>query len=386
MRIILAGIIGRYPWGGVTWCSLMYLLGLRELGHDVYYLEDTCESNYDPIINSLAKNPAYALDYIDRSLRPFGFGERWHYVDFMGKGYGMSAAKWREVCETADLLLVLSGGCWIWRDSYLRIPMKAFIDSDPAFTQIAIDRSAQSSGEDEQKQSYADFFRTYDRLFTFGRNIGTPKCTVPTAGFTWQHTWQPVSVGMWDTTNRTLPHRDVWTTVMTWKIESFIEIGGNKDQEFQKVLDLPAGSRQRGGPQIELAVNGPIEFLRDHGWRCVEAYPVSADLWRYHSYICSSRGEFSVAKHTYVDTNSGWFSDRSACYLAAGRPAVVQETGFGETLPTGAGLLSWRSADEAVEGLVRVEAEYEKHCEAARSLARAHFGSDVVLHELLDQC
>ncbi|GAF77773.1 unnamed protein product, partial [marine sediment metagenome] len=344
MKIIFAGIIGRYPWGGVTWCSLMYLLGLRKLGHEVHYLEDTGECNYDPEINAIATNPRYALDYIDRNLRPFGLGGNWCYVDYQGGHHGIAQGKWERICREADLFLILSGGCWTWRDHYLSIPVKVFIDSDPAFTQIAIHEALKEYQTNEKKRWYVDFFRTYDHLFTFGANIGTPRCGVPTDELNWHHTWQPVCMDLWTPPTGQLPTRAEWTTVMTWAIESFKDIGGYKNQEFLKILNLAERCRAAGGPHIELAINGPKDFLRERGWRCVDAFAVSVDLWRYHAYITTSRGEFGVAKNTYVKTCCGWFSDRTACYLSAGRPAVVQDTNFSELLPTGRGLLAWRTA------------------------------------------
>jgi len=173
---------------------------------------------------------------------------------------------------------------------------------------------------------------------------------------------------------------------MTWTTKSFTDIGGNNDQEFMKVLELARRCREQGGPEIELAINGPKEFLREHGWRCVDAFAMSSDLWRYYSYLSTSRGEFGVAKHTYVHTNSGWFSDRTACYLATGRPAVVQETGFSEAIPTGRGLFSWRTAEEAFEAFKQVEADYLSHCRHARKLALEYFEDRKVLTQLLDKC
>lgn len=384
MRIILAGIIGRYPWGGVTWCSLMYLLGLRRLGHEVWYLEDTCECNYDPEINALATEPGYALRYISESLTPFGFRDRWCYVDYMGSHHGIPRDRWREICRSADLLLVLSGGVWVWRDEYLAIPLKAFIDSDPAFTQLALHQALRNAATDEKKRWYVDFFRAYDRHFTFGRAIGTPECSLPTGGFHWIPTTQPVCTDLWQPSP--LPPRRTWTTVMTWVIESFRDVGGNKDQEFLRVLDLPGRFPRGGGPELELAVNGPRDFLASHGWRCIDAFSVSRDPWRYRDYLSGSRGEFSVAKHTYVATRCGWFSDRTACYLAAGRPAVVQDTGFSRWLPAGEGLVAWTTPEEAVEGLLRVERDLPRHARAARRLAREHLSSERVLAALLDHC
>jgi hypothetical protein len=370
MNIILAGIAGRYPYGGVAWCSLMYLLGLRQLGHRVWYLEDTGECNFDPVANTLATEAGHALKFIQGCLAPFGLGEHWCYVDYRGEYHGYSRDAWRRVCAGADLFLDLSGGCWFWRDEYAAIPHSAFIDSDPAFTQLALAKSV---------PWYVEFFGRFHRLFTFGRNIGTPACPVPTSPFSWEHTWQPVCVDEWCPTSE--PPRRCFTTIMTWKIESFEDIGGNKDVEFLKILDLPS----RTDVPLELAVTGPQDLLNRHGWRCRDAFPVSHSLTAYRDYVRTSLGEFSVAKHTYVRTNSGWFSDRTECYLAAGRPSVVQDTGFSAHLPTGEGLFAYRTTDEARAGLEAVVADYGRHSQAARELALSHFAAEVVLPPLLER-
>src|SRR6266511_658895 len=148
---------------------------------------------------------------------------------------------------------------------------------------------------------------------------------------------------------------------MTWKTESFADVDGNKDREFGKILHLPSLTNL----PIELAVNGPEEFLQQRGWRCRDAFSVSSNINVYRDYLRSSLGEFSVAKHAYVATNSGWFSDRTECYLASGRPAVVQDTGFSAHVPTGAGLFAYRTADEARAALEAITADYERHARAA---------------------
>lgn len=371
MNIILAGIMGRYPFGGVAWCSLMYLLGLRRLGHRVWYLEDMAECNYDPVGRTLRTDPRYALDFIHSTLSPYGFAERWCYVDYLGHNYyGHSREAWRDVCRGADLLLNLSGGFWTWRDEYAAVPHVAYIDSDPAFTQMEIDRKGPAR---------VGFFSQFGSLFTFGRNIGSPDSPVRTAPLRWEHTWQPVCTEEWRPTGEL--SRPCFTTIMTWKIKSFKEIGGNKDVEFLKVLDLPS----RTNIPIELAVNGPRELLREKGWRCRDPFPISRDTSVYRDYVRQSYGEFSVAKHTYVKTNSGWFSDRTACYLASGRPAVVQDTGFSAHLPTGDGLIPYNVLDEAKAGLESVVADYARHAAAARDLAVEHFAADVVLPPLLER-
>jgi hypothetical protein len=371
MNIVVAGIIGRYPYGGVAWCSLMYLLGLQKLGHRVWYLEDTGEANFDPVQNTMATEPDYALRFIDETLRPFGFGECWCYVDHTGNYYGHSAEQWKEICRSADAFLNLSGGSWFWREEYAAIPLKAFIDTDPAFTQLSI-----AKGE----EWYLDFFRGFDCLFTFGSNIGTPRSDVPVGDFHWMHTWQPVVMDEW--TPPAGDVRDVFTTVMSWRIHSFSDIGGNKDVEFMKILDLPSASPDN---RIELAVSGPSSFLEQHGWKCRDAFEVSSDIHRYRDYIRSSYGEFSIAKNTYVRTNSGWFSDRTECYMASGRPAVVQDTGFSTTLPTGQGLLTFQTMEEALDGLAAVRSDQRRHGRIAREIAAAHFASEVVLTRLLDR-
>lgn len=372
MNIIVAGIMGRYPYGGVAWCSLMYLLGLRRLGHRVWYLEDTGECNFDPVANTIETDPTYAVNFIRRTLESRGLADAWCYVDYTGKYYGRSRPQWQNVCRDADLFLNLSGGCWFWRDEYAAIPHSAFIDSDPAFTQLAVAKG---------NEWYVNFFRGYDALFTFGRNIGTDSCDVPTDGWRWDHTWQPVVMDLWRPDPA--PPRDTFTTIMSWVIESFKDIGGNKDREFERILSLPG--LVNTPLEIALATRPPQELLRSYGWNCRDAFPISHDLDSYHNYIRSSLGEFSVAKHTYVSTRSGWFSDRTECYLAAGRPAVVQDTGFSAHLPTGEGLFAYDTMEQAADALEAVVSDWPRHSAAARAVAGAHFDSDIVLPQLLER-
>jgi hypothetical protein len=369
MRILFAGIIARYPFGGVTWCSLMYLLGLRALGHEVFYIEDTGECVYDPVQNTRATDPSYGTNYISHALEPFGLGDRWTFVNYDGTYHGRSASDVRQYCADADLYLNLSGGSWFWRDEYARIPRKAFIDSDPAFTQLAIAKA---------EPWYVAFFRRFDHLFTFGSNIGTAVSPVPTGDFAWHKTWQPITLDDWRTDR---PPGDRFTSVMTWQIESFTDVGGNKDQEFLKYLDLPARTPQ----PFELAINGPQTLLREHGWSTVDAMGVSRTPGDYRDFIQRSKAEFGVAKHTYVATRSGWFSDRTECYLAAGRPALVQDTGWTAHLPSGEGLLAFSTPDEAIGGIDRINSDYDRHARMAADIAREHFDARRVLPPLLEK-
>jgi hypothetical protein len=368
VKILFAGIIARHPFGGVAWCSLMYLLGLRALGHDVFYIEDTGECVYDPVQNAVSLDPSYGIGHIHRTLEPFGLADRWAFVNYDGRYWGRSADDVRRFCADADLFLNLSGGAWFWRDEYARVPHSAFIDSDPGFTQLAIHKA---------EPWYVEFFARFNRLFTFGANIGTPASPVPVDQFTWHKTWQPVILDQWRADRAP---GDRFTTVMTWKIESFADVGGNKDQEFLALIDLPSRTSQR----FELAVNGPQQLLRDHGWCTVDAMSTSRTLWDYREFIHRSKAEFAVAKRTYVANRTGWFSDRTECYLASGRPALVQDTGWTSHLPAGDGLLAFSTLDEAVAGVDCINSGYARHREAAAAIARDYFDASRVLPALLE--
>jgi hypothetical protein len=346
MKILFAGIIARYPFGGVTWCSLMYLLGLRALGHEVFYVEDTGECVYDPVQNTRSTDPSYGTCYIHAALEPFGLGDRWTFVNYDGSYHGQTAEAVRRYCAEADLFINLSGGSWFWRDEYARIPRKIFIDSDPAFTQLAIAKAV---------PWYVEFFGRFDRLFTFGSNIGTPASPVPTGSFTWHKTWQPITLDDW---RATVTPKDCFTTVMT-----------------------PA----RTQPPFELAINGPQQLLQAHGWKTIDAMGVSRTPWGYRDFIHRSRAEFAVAKHTYVTTRSGWFSDRTECYLASGRPALVQDTGWSAHLPSGEGLLAFSTPEEALAGIDLINSRYDRHARRAVEIAREQFDARVVLTRLLDE-
>jgi hypothetical protein len=351
----------------VTWCSLMYMVGLRALGHEVFYVEDTGECIYDPVQNARVTDPTYGTSYLQACLEPFGFGDKWSFVNYDGSYHGQSHDTVKRFCEDADLYICLSGGSWFWRDEYARIPRSVFIDSDPAFTQLAISKG---SGW------YRDFFARFDHLFTFGANIGAG-AEVPTGDFTWHKTWQPVTIDAWRPTR---PPGSRFTTVMTWKIESFTDVGGNKDEEFLRYLDLPTRTRQ----PFELAINGPRTMLEAHGWPTVDAMAASRTPWTYRDFIHQSRAEFGIAKHTYVATRSGWFSDRTECYLASGRPALVQDTGWSAHLPAGEGLLAFATPEEALAGIDAINGDYTRHAARAAEIAREHFAADRLLPPLLE--
>ena len=272
MKILFAGIIARYPFGGVTWCSLMYLLGLRALGHEVFYIEDTGECVYDPVQNTRATDPVlrhHATSTTRSSRSASAIAGRSSTTT--APTTARSADEVRRYCADADLFINLSGGSWFWRDEYARIPRKVFIDSDPAFTQLAIAKA---------EPWYVEFFQRFDHLFTFGANIGTPASPVPTGEL---HVAQDLAAGRRSTTGApTRAPRDRFTTVMTWQIESFADVGGNKDQEFVKFIDLPSRTPQ----PLRARDQRPADSCcASTAGTTVDAMSVSRTLWDYRDFI-----------------------------------------------------------------------------------------------------
>jgi hypothetical protein len=371
-RLVLAGIVGRYPVGGVTWCALQYIACFQRLGYDVIYLEDTGECNFDPVQNAIATDPAYALDYIRRQLELVGLEDAWAYIDYQGGYHGKTRAQVVEACTGADLMVNLSGGCWKMRPEYERLP-KVFIDTDPGFTQQAIAEAGEGW--------YRDFFAAHDALFTFALRVGEPDCTLAETPFRWEPTIQPVHLDFWPETPA--PRDGPFTTILSWTTDSFPGIGKGKADELLRLIELP----EKTSEQILLAIAGkpPTETLAEHGWGLTDAVETTIDAEAYRRFIQSSKAELGFAKAMYVETRSGWFSDRTQCYLASGRPALVRETGLSDVLPVGEGLLSFEDADGILEGIERISADYDLHARRAREIAEEHFAGTTVLRSLLER-
>lgn len=378
MRIIVTGLVGQYAFGGVAWDYLQYVEGFRRLGHDVFYLEDTETWPYDPIHNTVSADCAYNVNYLRGVMEKLGLDGRWIYRNCPDASYhGHTQADAEKICASADLFVNVSGCGWL-RPEYAAIPRKVFIDSDPMFTQIGL-LSA--------KKDVSDRVRAHDFHFTFAENIGQPDCRIPSAELRWIPTRQPIVLDWWPVA-REQP-RDVFTTVMNWvsyKGSEFAgETWGQKDIEFMKFVDLP----QRSSQKFEIAMGmgpgkkRPTEILRRKRWLIVEPDERLPDPWTYRDYLRESKAEWSIAKEAYVKSHSGWFSCRSACYLALGRPCVLQDTGWSKIYPTGKGLFAFQTMDEAVTAIEAVNADYIAHCAVARSLAMEMFDARKVLGELL---
>lgn len=375
-------MIATYPVGGVAWDYGQYALGLEQLGWEVFYLEDTGGPTYDPGNGLYGDECSYGVSFLRSSLEEMSprLGDRWRFRAIDGTTHGLSDAAFAEVVASADLLINVSGSALL-RDAYMRCPRKVLIDTDPGWNHFVNYPKWDSNPGWQGTHGW----RSHDLFFTYAEQIGSSQCALPELGIEWRRTRPPVVMDRWAAQSP----GSTWTTVMTWN--NFRKpvvyrgvIYGTKEMEFWKVESLPKVCAS----QFELAVGGaqpPVERWRGLGWSVVDSKSVSGSAADYRSYVQSSRGEFSVGKNLYVATHSGWFSCRSACYLAAGRPVVAQDTGFSYVLPTGEGLLAFSDFDEARDAIERVEADYERHQQKAKEIARTCFDARVVLGELLGQ-
>jgi hypothetical protein len=373
--IIFSGSIGRLPYGGHAWIDMQYLAGLSELGHEVYYLEECGEESwvYSWEEERLTTDMEYPASYVRSCLELLGLGKRWIYRAG-DSSKGMSAEEFREVCSQADLMLIRAVPLAIWRPEYELPRKRAFIDADPGFTQISLVK-----GHPELEATV----ERCNRLFTIGQRIGAPDCPIPAGGKEWVKTLPPVSLKHWTfAEDGPATH---FTSVMHWRGFRDVEyegvLYGQKDKEYPKFLDLPKLTAQ---PLRVALTGGDSNRMSRKGWEVVEGWKESRTPESYRAFIRDSRAEFGVAKHGYVLMQGGWFSDRSVCYLACGRPVLVEDTGLGDWLPLGEGILTFRDIPGALGGIDAINANYDGHRRAARLLAEEYFSTERVLPPLLD--
>ena len=372
----MLGYLVRGPIGGMAWHHLQYVLGLHSLGHDVCFAEDSDNypSCYDPTRGVVDGDPTYGLAFCDAAFRRIGLGERWTYYDaHRGQWHGAAANRALDLFAAADVVLNLSGVNPLrsWSEN---IPVRVLVDTDPLFTQV---RHLTDCAAKDAALAHTAFF-------TFGESIPTGRSAVPSDGLPWQATRQPIALEAWPFTPG--PGDGRFTSVMQWDSYPPVEHGGRqygmKSYSFEPFWDLP----KLLGPRLELAVGSPSaprERLAAAGWLLADPLVVTRDPWTYQAYLQQSKAEFGVAKHGYVASRCGWFSERSAAYLASGRPCLVQDTGFSQHLPTGNGLVPFRTLDEAAAGAADIDGRYSAHCRAAREIAAQHFDARTVLAHLL---
>jgi len=386
VKVVVTGLVASFPLGGVAWDYLAYVDGFRRLGCDVLYLEDTGQWLYDPARETFTDDATGNIRWLAEALRTLDLpAERFAVRVPDGTFHGAGREAVTRFCRSADLFLNVSGACWL-RDEYRGAKCTAYLDSDPGYTQAKL--LAQERGEATRDQAFSvGLIRHHDRFFTFAENMGQPDCSVPDSGLSWTPTRQPVVLERWPFSFDASAGR--FTTVMSWKTDVSLPMidgvrHGGKDVEFSRFLDLP----RRTHVPIEVAISGaaPLDRLRAHGWHLVSARDKSATMEAYRAYLAQSRGEWSVSKNVYVALRSGWFSCRSAVYLALGKPVVVQDTGWSQYYPTGAGLFAFETADEALAGLETADGDYRRQCEAARAVAESAFAADKVLERLLADC
>jgi hypothetical protein len=379
--IVVSSVVANKPLnGGNAWAVLGWVLGLKKLGFRVCFVEQIGkEGCVDATGAPTTFERSVNLAYFERVTEEFGLAGSAALVYEHGKQvHGLTYAQLLGVAETADLLVNITGHLTL-KPLMRRIDRKAYVDLDPGFTQFWY-----ASGDTGARLEGHDFY------FTVGENVGTRFCPIPVDGVRWRPTRQPVPLDHWPVSAGGASER--FTTVATWRgpygtVEYGGKTFGSKVHEFRKVIEMP----ERASPRFEIALDihpdeeKDLNLLRRHGWRLVDPRATVPDPDAFRRYIQGSGAEFSVAQGVYVQTHSGWFSDRTARYLASGKPALVQDTGFGRNYPVGEGLLAFGTLEEAVEGAARIGRDYDGHSRAARALAEEYFDSDKVLGRFIDE-
>jgi hypothetical protein len=378
MNIIVAGTIGRSGLGGQAWAVLQYLLGFRALGHRVTYLEDCGQSSwiYNWDKNEWTTELEYPAGYVHACLEPFGLGADWIYRTDEGS-LGLPLDELLQRCESADLLIMRAVPLWIWRPEYDRPKRRAFLDVDPGFTQATL-----QSGD----KGWLEGVARAERALTYGQRVGQTGCLMPSTAQLWLPTLPPVHLPQWPIQPPALSDT-CYTSVIRWQgfrdVTVDGKVFGQRDKQFAQHLDLPA----KTGARFCVAMMGTEPAtLERHGWRVLPGEQISKTPHSYRDFIQQSRAEICIPKHGYVEMRTGWVSDRSVCYLASGRPVVMEETGLSDCIGTGDGLVTFRGGEEAVLAIKAVEANYLEHSRGARALAEGLFSTAVVLPRLLDDC
>lgn len=377
--VVVAGYFARCPLGGYGWQVLHYLLGFEELGFEAYFYEDTqlVSDCFDPVTRSVPAPCDRGVRVLAEFFQVQGLGQRWHFWDAVtDRRFGLSQSDFNDVLERARVVVTLAA---VTRVSPVHRAIRVFIDLDPGYTQFRC-----RNGDGALRTLLAE----HDRHFTIGELIGSSRCAVPTGGFTWLPTRQPVVTRLWATSPP--PANAPFTTIGRWH-ETRREVvtesgryGWSKREEWQRFLDLPRRVPYRFALAMDVAKQPQdLDLLSSYGWEVIDPLTVSADPFRYRDFICSSSGEFTTAKDLNVRLCTGWFSDRSACYLAAGRPVVTQATGFELLLPTGEGLFAVSSVEDAAKAIREIGCNAARHQAAAKRIARNYFEASLVIAELM---
>jgi hypothetical protein len=375
LTILFSGMIAADPHqGGATWAVLQYLLGLRRLGHDVYFVEPVPTKSIRPAGSRLidSTNAQYFQSVVSR----FGLTGHAALLDDDGSTAGLSMNELAAIAGRADVLINISG--MLTTPALLEpIATRVYLDLDPAFIQLW-----HATGTDMR-------FDAHTHFVTVGRGIGSAACAIPTCGRSWISTAQPVVLQEWPVAPRIT--FDALTTIGSWRGYGSIEHHGvhygQKAHSLRRLIELPGLTRQRFvlAMGIHPEEAGDLAALERNHWQLIDPFEIAGTPDDYRRFIQQSKAEFGIAKSGYAVSRCQWFSDRSAAYLASGKPVIAQDTGFGQWLPTGQGLFSFDSMDEVIAAIDAINTNYGRHCEAARELAETYFDSDRVLTRLLQE-
>ena len=380
-KIVVLGMMTKIPVAGNVWLVAQYLVGFRRLGYDVYYVEAHARTPSMFMETPDDDSSGRAAAFLDAVMRRFDLAGHWafHALHDDGRCYGMSDTQLKQLYASADLIINLHGGT-VPLPEHCATGRLVYLETDPVELQVELYKNDQAAVE---------FLEPHAAFFSWGENYGSADCCVPLSSrFAFKPTRPPIVPDFWQSVGGDAP-RDAFTTVGNWR-QDFrdVELDGeiyrwSKHHEFLKFVDVP----RRTGRTFELALSSYTEddrrLLEAHGWRVRHGLGVSTDLDSYRTYLGTSRGEFTVAKDQNVRLRSGWFSERSAQYLAAGRPVLTQETGFSNILPTGEGLFAFSTIEDIEAAVSEIDGDYERHSRAAAAIAREYFAYDVVLTRLL---
>jgi hypothetical protein len=379
LRLVVVGTATSNPYAGLAWMHMQIVIGLQRLGHEVYYFETMSNWPYDPLRERYVDDCEYALPYLERLAKDFGIGDRWAYRRSYSDiaWFVLSRRKAEDLLLNSDAVIDVSGATSFAKEE-LKVGTLVYLGTDPVEHEVGY-----FNGNEKVRATVAE----HNLFATYGENIGTSHSPIPPLPGLRARTRQPVLLDLWAAGE---PGKNEFTTVCNWSGLGEVEFRGekyywSKDREFMKFIDLP----KRIDQPIELAMglryisSDTCEMLNKQGWRLTDAHAMTLDPWPYRDYVRASRGEFSVAKDQNVRLRSGWFSERSACYLAAGRPVVTQNTGFGTVLPTGEGLFAFDTMEEILAAFDAIRGDYARHARAARAIAEEYFRAETVLTKLL---
>jgi len=384
-KIVVMGFTAGCPIAGVIWQHLHYIIGLQRLGHEVYYIEDSARIPYNPVTWQVEEDYSYAVSMLEKLAARYDFEGRWAFCARYLPDQpcaGLEKKRIIELYREADAILNVCGS-QEFNEDLLESDRILYVESDPGVEQIKIDAGVKGT---------RDYLAKHRTLFTFGENVGQPDFPVPLHGQRWFPTRQPVVTDLWKTDGPPTRAQARFSSIANWNTSGRKDIHWrgdtylwSKSLEFLKFSDAPRVAGEPFALATDIRDTATRQLFERNAWALESPHEMSVDPDLYRRYIQDSKGEFTVAKDQYVRLNTGWFSDRSACYLAAGRPVITQRTGFTKFYGGSEGLFAFTCMDEIVAALEAINADYARHSRAAYEIARDVFEAEKVLADLLER-